>query len=87
MTSHTDPATGIRHTWGLGAVGEPILPFTGKRADGFTLVIHSGAAAPAVYLVDTRAEPLKSGKFPSSRVPWSALGAPDFDPFAVTEPQ
>ncbi|OIH84230.1 hypothetical protein BLJ79_12240 [Arthrobacter sp. UCD-GKA] len=75
---------GKRHVHGLGAVGDPILPFLDHRTDpagGYVLTIAPAPDTPPVYRVNTHAEPLKSGRFPQERVPWSALGADDYSPF------
>ncbi len=82
VTSVADPHTGKRRTHGLGAVGDPLTPYLDHRTEGYLLVVSGGAQAPLVREVDTRAKPLASGKYPSRRLPWSAAGAPDVDPFA-----
>jgi len=85
VVSVIDPATGERRTHGMGAVGDPLSHYLGDRGYGYSLVVLAGADAPAVYEVDTKAEPGKSGRYPTRRVPWSALGAVDVDPFAKAE--
>jgi hypothetical protein len=82
VTSVIDPDTGTRRVHGLGAVGEPILPYLDHRAENYFLSVALPPDTPPVFRVETSAPVLKSGRFPSTRVPWSALGAPDFDPFA-----
>lgn len=81
VCSVIDPATGTKRTHGLGAVGDPILPYLDHRHEGYVLTIALGADAPAIYDVQTSAPPLSSGRFPSIRRPWSYLGASDFSPF------
>ncbi|MBH0098685.1 hypothetical protein I6E68_05960 [Salinibacterium sp. NSLL150] len=82
VTNVVDPDTGKKRTHGLGAVGDPITPYLDHRAEGYYLEIFPGSAAPVVHEIDLRGPRLASGKFPSKRVPWSALGADDIDPFA-----
>lgn len=85
VTTIIHPVTGKKKTHGLGAVGDPILPFLDHRTEGYMLVILPGAESPAIHEVDTKGTPLASGKLPSKRVPWSALGADDCSPFAGAE--
>lgn len=85
VTSVVHPGTGRKSTHGLGAVGDPIVPYLDHRSEGFMLEIPSGSATPPVWFVHTRAEPLASGRLPSQRVPWADLGAADFDPFGDAE--
>lgn len=82
VTTVTHPITGHKRTHGLGAIGDPLRPYLDHRAEGYMLVIPAGAKAPRVFEINTKGTPTASGKFPSRRVPWSALGADDTDPFA-----
>lgn len=85
VTSVIHPETKTKTTHGLGACGDPILPYLDHRSEGFMLTIGEGVESPAIYKVNTRGERLASGRFPSRRVPWGALRADDFDPWADVE--
>lgn len=85
VTTIIHPVTGKKKTHGLGAVGDPILPFLDHRAEGYMLVIGTGPESPAIHEVDTKGMPNANGKLPSKRVPWSSLGADDYSPFTGVE--
>lgn len=66
--------SGSKKTFGLGAVGEPLLPYLEVRAGDYDLVL---AQEVAVRVVDMRSAPLKSGKLRSYRATLDDLRAPD----------
>jgi hypothetical protein len=73
---------------GLGKVGEPILPYLGHRAEGYSIVIPRDRRDLYVCEVLWYATPGPRGRFPETRLPWSDLEAPDMpelEPFASEE--
>lgn len=73
----TNPITGDSVSHGLGAVGEPIRPYLGHRAEGYVLALPESPYGISVIEVDTAAPADARGLHPSRRVPAYELGASD----------
>jgi hypothetical protein len=85
-----DPVTGAKflRSHGLGNVGDPILPYLGRRAEGYSVVIPQDRRDLYVCEVRWDAPKQPNGRYPEVRLPWSELEAPDMpelEPFADTE--
>lgn len=72
-------------THGLGAVGEPLAPYLGERAEGWSLVLPDDIRDLAVFHVDTDGPLLPNGRFRVTRVPLADLGATDVTLPATTK--
>lgn len=71
----TNPATGAQASHGLGRVGDPILPYVGHRAEGYTLTL--GRHVPELLYVRFDAPPKRNRYYPTRFASWSELEAPD----------